>query len=822
MAERIELGFPFKGLHQGSPGDDMPPGTTVGPLVNWLPRDPRASYVRRASAREGLDRPDPSDATAENLPVQGVIATFVNPGDSLITVGAAALTDNFTTADTLYSDVDPIGSAYTIDATYGWDQTTLFQGRLADVRTRSGSFTADDEGPNIDSNTVVDGMDSTAAGNFSGNYVKCWLCQHETADPATSEYAVELKFTTGAAYGASDVSLVGFVVGINRASMGTSFKLACGLKIGTDGKFTALVAYIPGAGTLAAPDGFTLTSNYYDDKATALATGTAYQIQFRVSGRRGEFYYKASASSDWILLWSATDLQTAFNGSTAYYTRTFAGDGVGFVIGGVGASRNVASVDDFKLLAASGAASLITSPKIVKVAGGDVSVADRNEDTGRFTFATATDGADSVNPNVHDVCLFLGLGQTATSSGGDYDTSVSGDVYAYLLDGFSYNRVNLRTETVSAWAASPGDLPTGSTRVSRYGVLWQDRAVLFGLDNFPDNWFMSRRGNLDDFDYTPTTRDGYEAIAGHVTGFGPGLFPGRALSCVAPFDDDTALFSSREQIWLMVGNPADGGVFSTLTDRNGIVGPYATARDAMGNMFLLGLSGLYFIPYSGGKPEPLSMGRLDGFFENVDFTRVSARLIYDRDADWLHILLHDPMSSDPQTHLVWDRRENAAFPVEYAFPHGPSAACVYADPAARKKDVILLGGRDGQVRRLCTATDDDGLGIDGVFSTPAVIGSGGLDRATIEGIECKLARTTDTATWEIARADNGSDLATAAAYGSGELYAARTAQLINRRVGGGAVHARVRLTGVAGEVCAVDRFAVRATRSGRLEPSTRG
>lgn len=194
-------------------------------------------------------------------------------------------------------------------------------------------------------------------------------------------------------------------------------------------------------------------------------------------------------------------------------------------------------------------------------------------------------------------------------------------------------------------------------------VDWRGRLVLAMDQNNPQNFYMSRVGVPTDWNYSAT--DPATAVAGNLSDSGQ---IGEPITCVIPFNDDLMIISTVNNIWLIEGDPAQGGSIVLLTRGGGIIGPRAWAVDPTGTLYYVTQAGLWSVVpiWSVYRPPQLLSGaNYSFFFETVDPTTFDVQLQWDTVGKYLRIFLCNSEGSIPATHLVWDSRNGGFWPQNY-------------------------------------------------------------------------------------------------------------------------------------------------------------
>lgn len=313
--------------------------------------------------------------------------------------------------------------------------------------------------------------------------------------------------------------------------------------------------------------------------------------------------------------------------------------------------------------------------------------------------------------------------------------------------------------TITIMTATAGQVPTGNPLICRY----LDRIVVAGAEIAPHVWYMSRQGDPLDWDYSQ--EDSRRAVAGTASEAG---VPGTAITALIPHSDDYLIMGCRSEIWRLRGDPAFGGQLDSLSHAVGIIGRNAWCLGPAGELIFLSLDGIYVLAPGGNSyPESMSRETLPREFLNLDPNMVIASLEYDVTGRGVHIYL-TPDSSNARMHwwLDWDRK--TFWPVSMDSDHEPTATCAVQGVTIEDSGVIL-GGRDGTLRRLSDLADVDSripfatyaeigpiaLGRDGetgsivTMSGEIAIGSGDVTWAThpaqtFEGTETVAASDTGT------------------------------------------------------------------------------
>lgn len=273
----------------------------------------------------------------------------------------------------------------------------------------------------------------------------------------------------------------------------------------------------------------------------------------------------------------------------------------------------------------------------------------------------------------------------------------------YMVDGVRSLQYNQATNTVSTWAATAGTLPGNARLIS----LYRGRIVLAGDPGDPHNWFMSKSGDPDDWNYSPSTPSVLQAVAGNNSEAG---LVGEPITALIPFSDDAMIIGAQNSIWQMTGDPAAGGAIDEVSDVTGIAFGEAWTKDPNGTLYFMGNDGIYRFQF-GAKPENLTVGVLDRVFKQIDLDFNRVYLQWDHIRDGLIVMVVPTDSTQTNAAYFWEARTSAWWPDQYPASMGPSYLFAYNGPRVEDQ-ALLFGCRDGYIRKIDDdAADDDGTAI---------------------------------------------------------------------------------------------------------------
>ena len=176
----------------------------------------------------------------------------------------------------------------------------------------------------------------------------------------------------------------------------------------------------------------------------------------------------------------------------------------------------------------------------------------------------------------------------------------------------SLKKYNPSTDTLSEWVATNGGIiPSGCPLIA----LYRDRVVLAGAVHSPHVWYMSRQGDALDFDFSTDASDNRRAVGGTTEDAGELGEPMTALIA----RDDYLIFGAENSLWVLRGDPAQGGVIDNLSRTVGIATAGAYCWGPVGEILFLSRDGLFIIQ-AGAVSGPVSLSRdiLPRDLRNID------------------------------------------------------------------------------------------------------------------------------------------------------------------------------------------------------------
>ena len=263
--------------------------------------------------------------------------------------------------------------------------------------------------------------------------------------------------------------------------------------------------------------------------------------------------------------------------------------------------------------------------------------------------------------------------------------------------------------TVYGQSATFGELPSSPT----LGCLYRGRMVLSGTPFNPHQWYMSRQGNPFDWNYV--SADSQSPIAGNNADVGK---VGDVILALIPRKDDYLIIGCANSMWLIRGDPAEGGSLDPITLSTGIFGPKSYCWDAEDNLYWFGAGGIYKLNVTteGWQVEGLTARSIPKLIddETIDPSQHRITMGYDRSRYGILVSI-TTVATNANSNYWLDLRTGGIFPESY--PANCALACQMfynADDDAYRK--LLIGCADGYIRFF-----DDAAKVDDNGATDAAI-----------------------------------------------------------------------------------------------------
>jgi hypothetical protein len=272
------------------------------------------------------------------------------------------------------------------------------------------------------------------------------------------------------------------------------------------------------------------------------------------------------------------------------------------------------------------------------------------------------------------------------------------------------------TGTVSAWASTVKNasgvippMPSNGTNFARLICTWRGRTVLAGIKTDPQNWFMSAINDPCDWVYSPASTTAMQAVSGNNSPLG---LVGDSVMGLVPINDDNLLFLCANSIYIMRGDPTNGGQLQCLEPGIGGQWGQAWCMDTEGVVYFVSSNmGVYSFSQFD-YPRRISQ-HVDPLLQQVQTGVNTFSMVWD---DWLqgfHLFVTNTAApATATTHYFWEKRTGAWWQDTFAnLGHNP-LCCVRFDGNLPSDRRALIGCADGYVRYPnLSAASDDGTAI---------------------------------------------------------------------------------------------------------------
>ncbi|MFA5158150.1 MAG: hypothetical protein WC451_03140 [Patescibacteria group bacterium] len=302
------------------------------------------------------------------------------------------------------------------------------------------------------------------------------------------------------------------------------------------------------------------------------------------------------------------------------------------------------------------------------------------------------------------------------------------------------------------WAPTAGVFPDGGSDAA---ALYLGRIFLNDIFH-PNQWMCSRQGDPLDFDTSVDETDLGGASSSQVSD--AGLVGDQIIGFIA-YKNYYLIFGCATQMWILRGDPRQGGSISNFSYNDGLFSPESYCWDEFNNLYYMGLTGFYKLPpdiaSSDIPPEDVLAKNYPNLVRSLNLNRRTDRVSmgYDKDRKVVNVTvcMKDGTWS---TSFVYDVRSSGIFPEEY--PGVAIPACYYFHDSYRADQrALLMGGQDGFIRKFDEATKHDVT----TDSTEAIesfvmIGPVELSEVTrgegvINEIQIDLSEESDNCSWEL-------------------------------------------------------------------------
>jgi len=237
------------------------------------------------------------------------------------------------------------------------------------------------------------------------------------------------------------------------------------------------------------------------------------------------------------------------------------------------------------------------------------------------------------------------------------------------------------------------------------GCLYRGRCVLSGNPNYPYQWYMSRQANPWDWLYT--ANDAQAPVAGGNSDAGK---IGDIIRCLIPYKDDYLIFGCANSIWVLRGDPCEGGSIDEVDRTIGIFGSQSWCFDNVGSLYFWGTGGIYRLPVGFGPIEHISSLYMPKLVDDEapDPSTHRVLMAYDRQRNGILICI-TKLSDGTNSNYWYDLKTGGFYPESYPTECG-AYSLLYYDALDKNYRDLLVGCKDGYIRKFDESAKDDDSG----------------------------------------------------------------------------------------------------------------
>lgn len=370
--------------------------------------------------------------------------------------------------------------------------------------------------------------------------------------------------------------------------------------------------------------------------------------------------------------------------------------------------------------------------KVFVVNGENLKVADfANVELTHAALATAHAHGDIITQAISNASMVVDF--TNTTKTKTYGTQISTDDFNTSNEitgsgsGTAFTPTAVDTGVIGGgqphwydWTVYPGGSYGTMPDIAYLVALYRGRLVLSGNSTFPYQWYMTRQNNPWDFAYV--ANDAQSPVAGGNSEAGQ---LGDIIRALIPFRDEYLFFGCANSMWVLRGDPADGGTLDCLDKSVGCFGSRSWCFDGIGNMYFMSKDSLCMVPVGLGGVQNLTQLVLPNFTQdlNLDPTYHRVEMEYDRDYHGILITI-TTLQDGTNTNFWYDLKTNGFFPESYPDVCGVYSLFYYPsnDDSLRR---LLVGCTDGYIRNFeasakSDATTNGTTAIDSSVTLPVI------------------------------------------------------------------------------------------------------
>ena len=236
------------------------------------------------------------------------------------------------------------------------------------------------------------------------------------------------------------------------------------------------------------------------------------------------------------------------------------------------------------------------------------------------------------------------------------------------------------------------------------GCLYRGRAVLSGNPLEPYQWYMSRQGDIHDFDYA--AGDAQTPVKGGNSNMGQ---IGDIVKALIPIKDDFLVFGCANNIYFAADDPAYGGTLNALDLTTGMYSQTAWCIDGFGMIWFWGTNGLYRTSVPG-TPECVSQIKLPDIVKDEDADPSTHRITlgFDKRNNGINVFI-TKLSDGTNSNYWYDLATEGFFPEEYPEECGVYSTAFYPATDTDNRGLVL-GCKDGYMRVFDRDAKSDDIG----------------------------------------------------------------------------------------------------------------
>ena len=317
---------------------------------------------------------------------------------------------------------------------------------------------------------------------------------------------------------------------------------------------------------------------------------------------------------------------------------------------------------------------------------------------------------------------------------------VDGQQHVFAVTSSAIVKFDLKTGKTDELTATAGSIPTSMT----FGAIYRDRLFVSGADNAI---YASKQGDYADWNFGEHYENEQRAVAFQLSLANE---VGEKPTAMIPHKDGTLICATARSLWLVSGDPTVGEL-ARISEHVGIISSRAWCK-ADGAIVFLSKDGLYQVNADGSELTPITPQVVPEELRDVNTSTTAVSIGYDHERVAFHIFLRT--SSGSNTHWIYERQQQAFWPVRMPNDHSPLVVCQH------EGDLLLAGG-DGYIRKV-SGSDDDGTAIEShVLLGPIKLGE--LDReGLVNALHGIIANSSGEVIWRVivgesadTAADNG-------------------------------------------------------------------